>query len=120
MKNSYLKYSFHLLILFSFYNFSKCFVIPKINSDNENLIPLSKQSIGLIGNLKPNTLLQNAQYIGEKTLKGPESIVFDDEGNIYTGLVNGQIVKVDKNDRNNIQIIARIGDETDDSVCSKK
>ena len=118
MKNTNLIYFVYVLILVSFFNILNCFVIPNFNLENENLIPLSKQSIGLTGNLKPNTLLQNAQYIGEKKLKGPESIVFDDDGNMYTGLANGQIVKVDKNDNSNIQVLARIGDETNDSECS--
>jgi hypothetical protein len=69
------------------------------------------------GNLKPNTLLQNAKYIGHKRLIGPESIVFDKEGNIYTGLANGQIVKIDKNDRNNIKVIAYMGEETNEKIC---
>ena len=118
MRNFNLIYFVYALTLISFFNILNCFVIPNFNSENENLIPLSKQSVGLIGNLRPNTLLQNAQYIGEKKLKGPESIAFDNDGNMYTGLANGQIVKVDKNDNSNIQVLARIGDETNDSECS--
>ncbi len=72
----------------------------------------------LEGNLEPNTRLQSAHYIGHKRLIGPESIVFDSEGNMYTGLTNGQIVKIDKNDRSNIQVVARMGEETNDSICS--
>jgi hypothetical protein len=111
MRNSNSKYMFNVLILVLFFYKLNCFVIPNKNT-------LSKQSTDLIGNLQPNNLLQNAQYIGEKKLKGPESIVFDDDGNFYTGIATGQIVKVDKNDQNNIQIVTRIGEETDDSICS--
>jgi hypothetical protein len=115
MRNSNFKYLFNVLILVLFFYELNCFIIPNINTE---LIRLPKQSTDLTGNLEPNTLLQNAQYIGEKKLKGPESIVFDDDGNMYTGIATGQIVKVDKNDQNNIQIVTRIGEETDDSICS--
>lgn len=70
------------------------------------------------GNLKPNNLLEKAKYIGKNKLHGPEAIVFDKEGNIYTGLVNGQIVKIDKTFQNNIKVIAHMGEETDEKICS--
>ena len=61
--------------------------------------------------------MQNAKYIGQKRLFGAESMVFDKEGNIYTGLANGQIVKIDKNDRNNIKVVAYMGEETSEKIC---
>jgi hypothetical protein len=67
--------------------------------------------------LKPNTLLQNAKYIGKSKISGAESLVFDKDGNIYTGLTNGQIVKIDKNDRNSIKVIAHMGEETNEKIC---
>jgi hypothetical protein len=69
-------------------------------------------------NLKPNTLLEKTKYIGKKKIQGPEAVVFDKDGNIYTGLVNGQIVKIDKTFQNNIQVIAHMGEESDEKICS--
>jgi hypothetical protein len=79
---------------------------------------ISFTSSQLTGNLKPNNLLANAKYIGKGIIKGPESIVFDKEGNIYTGVTNGKIIKIDKNDRTNIKDLVQIGEETDASICS--
>lgn len=70
------------------------------------------------GNLKPNTFLQNAKYIGRGKLRGPETIVFDKDGNLYTGTVNGQIVKIDKNDRNKIVKVVQMGEENDEKICN--
>ena len=56
--------------------------------------------IPLTGNLKPNNLLSKTQYFAQKKIAGPESIAFDNNGLIYTGLANGQIVQIDKNGSN--------------------
>ena len=47
------------------------------------------------GNLQINNLLTNAKYIGYKKLRGPETLVFSSNGSMYTGLLNGQIVRID-------------------------
>ena len=80
---------------------------------------ISLCSAQLIGNLKPdNNYLADAKYIGQKILKGPESIVFDKDGNMYTGLTSGKIVKIDKNNTTNIKNLVQTGEETDENICS--
>ena len=83
------------------------------------LTMMSLCSTQLVGNLKPdNNYLADAKYIGQKILKGPESIVFDKDGNLYTGLTSGKIVKIDKNNRTNIKNLVQTGEETDENICS--
>jgi DNA-binding beta-propeller fold protein YncE len=48
-------------------------------------------------------------------IKGPEAIVFDSNGSIYTGLSNGQIVRIDPN--GHVEKIVQIGEEMDERVC---
>jgi len=49
------------------------------------------------GILAPNDLLSKAEPFGPKLpAQGPEDLTFDEEGNLYTGLENGQIIKVSK------------------------
>jgi hypothetical protein len=65
--------------------------------------------------LKANNLLESPQYIGYQMIKGPEAIVFDSNGSIYTGLANGQIVRIDPN--GHIEKIVQIGEEMDERIC---
>ena len=69
------------------------------------------------GKLSPNEKLTQASYIAQKKIVGPETIVFTNEGDLYTGLMNGDIVRVNKNQ--SITRIARMGNEKDDSKCRK-
>ncbi len=68
------------------------------------------------GALAPNNLLSNAKYIGHKKLRGPETIVFHKDGSMYTGLVNGQIVRVEP-DTDIVHKVVQIGDEKDQALC---
>jgi len=47
---------------------------------------------------------------------GPETIVFAPDGTMYTGLMNGQIVKVDV--AGDVHKIAQIGEKMDSAICS--
>lgn len=70
------------------------------------------------GNLKANDLLEHASYVGHKKIRGPETIVFSSNGSMYTGLLNGQIVRIDP-DTDEIFFITQVGHETDEKICSK-
>ena len=72
------------------------------------------------GNFSPNSLLQNAVYLGKSKITGPESIVFDRDGNLYASLLSGQIVKMDKDNRDIITTFVQIGEETNENICSNK
>ncbi len=72
----------------------------------------------LSGNLSPNNLLQKAQFIRANGLKGPESIEFDTEGNLYTGLSSGRIVRLNSNNPSLIDRIYYTGEETNQDICS--
>ncbi|RNA35311.1 adipocyte plasma membrane-associated [Brachionus plicatilis] len=65
--------------------------------------------VPLEGGLKPNEKLTKAERVQEGVLVGPETIEFDKDGFFYTGLVNGQVVKVDSKNTSNIQLIAQMG-----------
>ncbi len=61
------------------------------------------------GVLAPNDLLSKAEPFGvELPADGPEDIVFDREGHIYTGLTNGQIIKMSP-DGASYQVYADVG-----------
>lgn len=62
-------------------------------------------------------MLQNAAHFAKGKIRGPETILFINDS-MYTGLLNGQVVKID-NDGNPHKIV-QIGDEFRDSICSKK
>jgi len=59
------------------------------------------------GVLAPNTKLQEAAKLLEGKIAGPESITADRNGNIYTGLADGRIVKITKS--GHLREIARTG-----------
>ena len=67
------------------------------------------------GKLSPNLKLSNANYISHKKLIGPESIVFTKEGLMFTGLNNGYIVRINKDE--NVVKIVQMGEETDETKC---
>ena len=50
----------------------------------------------LEGPLAPNEILARAEAIGVGQLPGPEDVELDAEGNIYTGLADGRIVRIRK------------------------
>jgi hypothetical protein len=68
----------------------------------------------LDGPLKENNLLQRAEYLAKGKLIGPEDVLFHN-GTLYTGLANGQIVRVDKNGL--VEKVLLTGDETKESFC---
>lgn len=72
------------------------------------------------GGLSQNTLLQNSTYFAKGKIRGPECIVFDKHGNLYTSLIGGLIVKVDKNNRELVSVVAWTGEETNATICSNK
>jgi len=72
-----------------------------------------------VENLKENNLLTKATYIGHGKLQGPETIVFSQNGTMYTGLMNGQIVRVDTIS-NTVHNIAQFGYQTNENICSLK
>jgi hypothetical protein len=45
--------------------------------------------------LLKNNLLEKVEYIAKGKLRGPETIIFIND-TLYTGLLNGQIVRVDE------------------------
>ena len=68
-------------------------------------------------NLSENKKLTQSKYIAHNKLSGPETIIFSNEGKLYTGLANGQIVTVNVED-GSVFKIAQTGEESDESKCS--
>ncbi len=50
-------------------------------------------------------------------MHGPETIEFSKNGTMYTGLMNGQIVRIDLNDES-IHTVAQFGSQTNETICS--
>lgn len=71
-----------------------------------------------IENLKENDLLTKAVYIGHGQLYGPETIVRSRNGSLFTGLMNGQIARIDPRD-NSCHRVTQVGAQTIESICSK-
>jgi hypothetical protein len=67
------------------------------------------------GKLAPNDKLAQAEYIAQNNLIGPETIVFNFDGLMYTGLTNGHIVRVNKDEK--VVKIAQMGNEKNASLC---
>ena len=44
--------------------------------------------------LEPNSLLQKASFLGLGKVSGPETLAISQDGLIYTGLVNGDVVVI--------------------------
>ena len=70
----------------------------------------------LNGNLAPNTKLEHAKFLALTKVRGPETIEFAPDGTMFTGLMNGQIVRVKKD--GTVQKIAQIGDESNETICN--
>ena len=62
----------------------------------------------LKGPLAPNGKLDKAEFLYEGKFTGAESIAIQ-KGNIYTGLIGGDVVRIDKNGE--ITVVARFGEE---------
>lgn len=75
------------------------------------------EKISFEANLQSNSKLQDAVYIAHKKIRGPETVVFSQNGSLYTGLLNGQVVRIDL-ETDDIFKVAQIGDETDLEFCS--
>lgn len=73
--------------------------------------------VPLEGNLSPNDKLSRATYLAHKKLRGPETIVFGPDGTLYTGLMNGQIVRFKKGSTE-FETITQIGDEKNTTLCN--
>lgn len=50
------------------------------------------------GVLAPNNRLASVSRIGPDALNGPEAVAFDSAGRLYTGLLDGRIVRIDGKD----------------------
>jgi hypothetical protein len=70
------------------------------------------------GNLSPNDKLAQAKFIARNKLVGPETLVFTNEGDLYAGLQNGYVVRVNMTDES-ITKVVRTGNEIDDSKCGQ-
>ena len=70
-----------------------------------------------IGALEPNNKLSLATYVAKGLIVGPETLAISEQGVIYTGLMNGDIISISPT--GNIQKIVRLGDEISDEICSK-
>lgn len=67
------------------------------------------------GNLLKNNLLEKVEYIAKGKLRGPETIIFIND-TLYTGLLNGQIVRVDED--GNVHKVVQGGDEENIKLCN--
>lgn len=59
------------------------------------------------GALVENTDLRQAALLGQGMLNGPEAILLDDAGNLFSGTADGRIVRID--DQGNIHLVANTG-----------
>ncbi|RNA34547.1 Adipocyte plasma membrane-associated, partial [Brachionus plicatilis] len=75
--------------------------------------------VPLEGNLKSNTELEKTIYVGKGKLIGPECIAFDKDDFLYTGIVNGQIIRVNSKNLSDIAFVAQTGNQTQ-AFCEKK
>lgn len=60
------------------------------------------------GALEPNNLLSNAKWIAHKKVIGPECVAFGKDGLMYTGIKNGQIVRINL-DTDTVETVIQIG-----------
>jgi hypothetical protein len=70
------------------------------------------------GNLAANDKLTKGKHISSANLYGAETIVFNRNGEMISGLLNGQIAKISLN--GDIEKIVHMGDESDEKICSNK
>jgi hypothetical protein len=47
--------------------------------------------------LEPNNLLQKASFLAFGNVRGPETLALSQDGLIYTGLANGDVVEIATN-----------------------
>jgi sugar lactone lactonase YvrE len=114
-KPSMLNYLFYLFIFIFPLLFLPIYPYLRIDSNfYANYIKLP-ESPKFEGNLKENLLLQNAVYFAKGNVAGPETVLFVNNS-MYTGLTNGQLVRVD--DNGNAHKIAQIGDQNCDDLHS--
>jgi hypothetical protein len=62
----------------------------------EEFMPIDINSVQYQVN---SNLFLNSRVITSESLNCPEDVAVDEEGNIYTGLHNGEIVMIDKNNK---------------------
>lgn len=70
----------------------------------------------LDGNLKANDRLEATTYLARGRLRGAQTIAFGANRTIYTGLMNGQIVRV--NTDGSVKTLTLMGDETNETKCN--
>ena len=58
--------------------------------------------------------MQKANYLAKGKIRGPETILIIND-TIYTGLLNGQIVRINKDD--SVQKVVQVGQQNKD-ICS--
>ncbi len=105
-------FSTFILTTLSLFNFKESF---KANYIKLPALPPA------IGCLAENYKLTNATYLALNKLIGPETVTFSSSGVLYAGLANGQIVtvKLDENSSQQVSKVVQIGDETNETICSK-
>ncbi|OPJ68818.1 hypothetical protein AV530_012901 [Patagioenas fasciata monilis] len=88
-----------------------------------DLVPFEKPPAALVGPFQVNKNLQSGKRIFTGQLKGPESFTVDDEGNIYTGTVNGKLWMISGDQLHFItqmgQNIPECGTPDYEPVCSR-
>ena len=70
----------------------------------------------LAGPLAVNDLLKRGQRLFEHELMGPEALIMDEEGRVYTGLGDGRIIRLDQ-DLGGFTTLLRTG--ADSGSCGK-
>lgn len=86
-------------------------LFPGVPPDVEFEVINAKPPLKLNGKLTPNTVLDKAQPMKlDLEIEGPESIAVSPNGrDIYTGVVGGEIIRV--NEAGQVKIIAKFGEE---------
>lgn len=65
--------------------------------------------------MEPNNLLADAKLIANKKVVGPECVAIGQDGLLYTGIKNGQIVRVNP-ETDSVETVIQIGD-ADEEFC---
>jgi len=68
----------------------------------DGIDPVPDYDVTKWNDVPENKLLQNSEYLSKGELIGAEDVEFDAEGNIYTGLLNGNVVKITKDKKTHI------------------
>ena len=69
------------------------------------------------GKLSPNEALSRAVQLAKGNLYAPECVAFSENGDLYTGLSNGYLVKVHKDGR--VEKIVLMGEGATSEYCGK-